>query len=216
MHFRQFSEVQGSSLAIFGSSVKTSDALRKSTNIEKEISHIRLMYMSAWILQWQWWHTVLMSVLILIKFNKCTFINLTINFSLIRLEFNQSHLSYYTELDAVVLYGIPAHSDLQHGESKYTATDNESQVSITANLFQQLSLEPDQKDKKTDSQGELGSSGYFDILPVGHLLSNLENCEHLKYFRNVYCVMTNHIGDRTLDQTQNQKLILLLLLLLTV
>ena len=119
------------------------------------------------------------------------------------MEFNQSHLSYYTELDAVVLYGIPAHSDLQHGESKCTATDNESQVSLTANLFQQLSLKPDQKDKKTDSQGELGSNGYYDILPVGHLLSNLENCEHLKYFMNVYCVMTNHIGDQ--DTQANTK-----------
>ena len=28
------------------------------------------------------------------------------------------------------------------------------------------------------------------------LLSKLESREHLKYFGNVYCVMTNHIGDK--------------------
>ena len=37
------------------------------------------------------------------------------------------------------------------------------------------------------------------------LLSNFENCEHVKYFGNVYCVMTNHIGDQ--DMRANHKLI---------
>ena len=36
-----------------------------------------------------------------------------------------------------------------------------------------------------------------------HLLSNLENREHLKYFGDVYCVMTNHTGDQ--DTRANRK-----------
>ena len=38
-----------------------------------------------------------------------------------------------------------------------------------------------------------------------HFLSHLENSEHLKYFGNVYCVMTNHNGDQ--DMRANHKLI---------
>ena len=86
-------------------------------------------------------------------------------FSLIRLEFNQSHLDYYTELDAVILYGTKASNETCE-ESKPSAAANKSEVSLTANLFQQLSL----SDKKTDGQEDLEYNGYFDILPVGHLL----------------------------------------------
>ena len=41
------------------------------------------------------------------------------------------------------------------------------------------------------------------MLPLLFLSSNLENCVHLKYFGNVYCVMTNHIGDQ--DKRANHK-----------
>jgi len=78
--------------------------------------------------------------------------------NLIRLEFNQSHLDYYTELDAVILYGERAHNE-PHKESQLTAAANKSEVSLTANLFRQLSL----SDKK--GQEDLGNNGYFDILP---------------------------------------------------
>ena len=90
---------------------------------------------------------------------------LCIYFSLIRLELNQSHLDYYTELDAVILYGEPAHNE-PHKESQLTAAANKSEVSLTANLFRQLSL----SDKKTEGQADI-NNGYFDILPVGHLHS---------------------------------------------
>jgi len=86
-------------------------------------------------------------------------------FSLIRLEFNQSHLDYYTELDAVILYGRPA-SNEAHEQLKPTAAANKSEVSLTANLFRQLSL----SDKKTEAQEDLELNGYFDILPVSFLL----------------------------------------------
>ena len=85
-------------------------------------------------------------------------------FSLIRLEFNQSHLDYYTELDAVILYGKPARNETNK-ESKPSAAANKSEVSLTANLFRQLSL----SDKKSEGQEDLENNGYFDILPVGHL-----------------------------------------------
>ena len=84
--------------------------------------------------------------------------------SLIRLEFNQSHLDYYTELDAVILYGKPASND-KYEELKPPAAANKSEVSLTANLFRQLSL----SDKKTEGQEDLENNGYFDVLPVGHL-----------------------------------------------
>ncbi|KAJ7382781.1 F-box and leucine-rich repeat protein 4 [Desmophyllum pertusum] len=80
--------------------------------------------------------------------------------NLIRLEFNQSHLGYYTELDAVILYGKPAHSD-SHEESKSITEPNDSEVHLTANLFRQLSL----SGKKTEGQDDLENNGYFDILP---------------------------------------------------
>lgn len=85
---------------------------------------------------------------------------------MIRLEFNQSDLGYYTELDAVILYGKPAHSD-SHEESKSITEPNDSEVHLTANLFRQLSL----SGKKTEGQDDLENNGYFDILPVG-LLDN--------------------------------------------
>ena len=81
---------------------------------------------------------------------------------MIRLEFNQSHLDYYTELDAVTLYGKRVDNDLRE-EAKPTAAVSESEVSLTANLFQQLSL----TGKTTEGQEDLEYAGYFDILPVG-------------------------------------------------
>ena len=82
------------------------------------------------------------------------------------MEFNQSHLDYYTELDAVILYGIPASNEMRE-ELKPTAAANKSEVSLMANLIRQLSL----SDKKTEGQEELELNGYFDILPVGYLRS---------------------------------------------
>lgn len=82
------------------------------------------------------------------------------------MEFNQSHLEYYTELDAVILYGKPAHNDSQE-EAKPKAAANESEISLTANLFRQLSL----SDKTTEGQEGLETNaGYFDILPVGLII----------------------------------------------
>ena len=43
------------------------------------------------------------------------------------------------------------------------------------------------------------STVYFII----YLLSNLEICEHLKIFGNVYCVISNHIGDQ--DMSANHR-----------
>ncbi|XP_027048979.1 F-box/LRR-repeat protein 4-like [Pocillopora damicornis] len=94
---------------------------------------------------------------------------------LIRLEFNQSHLSYYTELDAVILYGTATSNDFQHKELKSLAKGDDAQVSITTNLFAQLSVKSGEKDNKNGSQGELGNNGYFDILPVSFLPSLLYN-----------------------------------------
>ena len=91
------------------------------------------------------------------------------------MEFNQSHLSYYTELDAVILYGTATSNDFQHKELKSLAKGDDAQVSITTNLFTQLSVNFGEKDNKNGSQGELGNNGYFDILPVSFLLSLLYN-----------------------------------------
>ena len=91
------------------------------------------------------------------------------------MEFNQSHLSYYTELDAVILYGTATSNDFQHKELKSLAKGDDAQVSITTNLFAQLSVKSGEKDNKNGSQGELGNNGYFDILPVSFLPSLLYN-----------------------------------------
>ena len=45
---------------------------------------------------------------------------------------------------------------------------DDAQVSITTNLFAQLSFKPDEKENKNGNLEELGSNGYFDILTVGH------------------------------------------------
>ena len=42
------------------------------------------------------------------------------------------------------------------------------------------------------------------------LLSNLENCEHLKYFGNVYCVVTNHTRDQAMQENHKATNYLLL------
>ena len=39
------------------------------------------------------------------------------------------------------------------------------------------------------------------------LQCNWENREHLKHFRNVYCVTTNHSKDQDVNKPQNHKLI---------
>lgn len=91
------------------------------------------------------------------------------------MEFNQSHLSYYTELDAVILYGTATSNDFQHKELKSLAKGDDAQVSITTNLLAQLSVKSGEKDNKNGSQGELGNNGYFDILPVSFLPSLLYN-----------------------------------------
>ena len=77
-------------------------------------------------------------------------------FSLIRLEFNQQHLNYYTELDAVILYGKPAHRTSV--EQKNAVGFSDLDASLTARLFSQLSL--------TEGQEDLQHNGFFDILPV--------------------------------------------------
>lgn len=82
-------------------------------------------------------------------------------FSLIRLEFNQQHQDYYTELDAVFLYGIPAPC-LSSAEQKPPTSSTGTNISLTARLLQKLSL----KDDKDNSF----QNGLFDILPVRLIL----------------------------------------------
>jgi len=77
--------------------------------------------------------------------------------NLIRLEFNQQHQDYYTELDAVFLYGIPAPC-LSSAEQKPSTSSTGANISLTARLLQKLSL----KDDKDNSF----QNGLFDILPV--------------------------------------------------
>ena len=43
-----------------------------------------------------------------------------------------------------------------------------------------------------DKPGELRRNKLVDRCLAALLLSNLENREHLKNFRNVYCVLANH------------------------
>lgn len=81
--------------------------------------------------------------------------------SLIRLEFNQQHQDYYTELDAVFLYGIPAPC-LSSVEQKPSISSTGAKISLTARLLQKLSL----KDDKDSSF----QNGLFDILPVRLIL----------------------------------------------
>ena len=38
------------------------------------------------------------------------------------------------------------------------------------------------------------------LYDMSTLQSNQENCEHLKYFRNVYCVKTNHSKDQGMQK----------------
>ena len=80
-----------------------------------------------------------------------------IYFRLIRLEFNQQHLNYYTELDAVILYGKPVQK-MPSVEQKNPVGFGDSDVSVTAHLFRQLSL--------TEEKEDLRHNGFFDILPV--------------------------------------------------
>lgn len=54
---------------------------------------------------------------------------------------------------------------------------DDAQVSITTNLFAQLSFKPDEKENKNGNLEELGSNGYFDILPdelIHYIFSFLE------------------------------------------
>ena len=82
-------------------------------------------------------------------------------FSLIRLEFNQQQQDYYTELDAVFLYGIPT-PRLSSAEQKPSTSSTGANISLTARLLQKLSL----KDDKDNSF----QNGLFDILPVRLIL----------------------------------------------
>ena len=83
-------------------------------------------------------------------------------FSLIRLEFNQLHQDYYTELDAVFLYGIPA-PRLSSAEQKPSTSSTGANISLTARLLQKLSL-------KDDKDNNSFQNGLFDILPVRLIL----------------------------------------------
>ncbi|XP_068749204.1 F-box/LRR-repeat protein 4-like isoform X2 [Montipora capricornis] len=88
--------------------------------------------------------------------------------NLIRLEFNQQHLNYYTELDAVYLSGIPASSP-SCTEQKPSTLPGESDMSLTAHLLRQLSL--------NEEKESLTQNGFFDILPselIHHIFSFLE------------------------------------------
>lgn len=88
--------------------------------------------------------------------------------NLIRLEFNQQHQDYYTELDAVFLYGIPA-PRLSSAEQKPSTSSTGANISLTARLLQKLSL----KDDKDSSF----QNGLFDILPselIHHIFSFFE------------------------------------------
>jgi len=79
-------------------------------------------------------------------------------FSLIRLEFNQQHLNYYTELDAVCLHGTQVHGDSLERLMSALHLSPKTPRSLPS---QQLSL--------TKERDVLKENGLFDSLPVGIL-----------------------------------------------
>ena len=77
-------------------------------------------------------------------------------FSLIRLEFNQQHLNYYTELDAVCLHGTQVYGDsLERLMSALHLSPKTPKTLPT----RQLSL--------TKEHDVLKENGLFDSIPVG-------------------------------------------------
>ena len=79
-------------------------------------------------------------------------------FSLIRLEFNQQHLNYYTELDAVCLHGTQVHGDSLERLMSALHLSPKTPKSLPS---RQLSL--------TKEHDVLKENGLFDSLPVGIL-----------------------------------------------
>ncbi|XP_035674239.1 F-box/LRR-repeat protein 4-like [Branchiostoma floridae] len=78
--------------------------------------------------------------------------------NLIRLEVNQKLLEYYTELDAVKLYGILECKELQNSSdhpSRHLYPD--PGISATEKMLRDLML--------VDKKSAPGNNGYFDILP---------------------------------------------------
>lgn len=80
--------------------------------------------------------------------------------SVIRLEFNQSHLDYYTELDAVYLWGMTEENS--EGYSPDTSESLHLDTKRTIKLLKELSL----TESGTEKPFEAGPNGYFDMLPV--------------------------------------------------
>ena len=79
---------------------------------------------------------------------------------MIRLEFNQSHLEYYTELDAVYLWG----NTEQDNEEGFRDTNKNLLLDPrrTIKLLKQLSL----TEAAAEKTHKAGPNGYFDMLPV--------------------------------------------------
>jgi len=113
-------------------------------------------------------------------------------YSTIRLEFNQSHLDYYTELDAVCLEGVRCHSEdfqqlpsihvqstagesdtkLSHSDSSLrqyvqigasvTVREYLTPMDILSRGFARLHLQ-----NGLTAALDVSDNGYFDLLPVG-------------------------------------------------
>ncbi|XP_048580350.1 F-box/LRR-repeat protein 4 isoform X2 [Nematostella vectensis] len=85
--------------------------------------------------------------------------------SLIRLEFNQDHLDYYTELDAVELMGnLPVANYVPSPQPANTMSPATSAVVSTTKLFKQLSIS-DKSQHDDPNRHPAGDNGFFDILP---------------------------------------------------
>lgn len=117
-------------------------------------------------------------------------------FSIIRLEFNQSHLDYYTEFDAVCLEGSRCHSeDFQRLPDDYvrstTSSENQMRSSYSdshSHYYVQTGASVSVRECLTPmdilSRGlarlhvqngltaalDISDNGYFDLLPVGDLV----------------------------------------------
>ena len=86
---------------------------------------------------------------------------------MIRVEFNQTLCEYYTELDAVILYGIPGGTGFL-----------ETAVDESLRYLEKLTIKDEREVKKPflakgistqASVDEKECSGYFNILPVSVL-----------------------------------------------
>ncbi|KAI8485354.1 F-box and leucine-rich repeat protein 4 [Branchiostoma belcheri] len=90
--------------------------------------------------------------------------------NLIRLEVNQKLLEYYTELDAVKLYGVLECKELQNSPalpSRHVYPD--PGISATQKMLRDLML--------VDKKSSPGNNGYFDMLPSEEL--DLSSCTYL-------------------------------------